>query len=304
MVTCTFYTYFMPHALSFSWNEQLQLKQSAEVRHHVNVVQFQMNKPAHLPFHLLAWGQQYVRVYNCHAFYMDKTPPNAAGDVSVKPHRLLTAAASDNSTSSVNVTIAKSEINGTKTTVHTRGGATQVQIEYFNPNTVRKIDYNRLPKKDVYEICAPGAIIASVGGPVNVVYLKKFDIGRHKVFRNGGGNSSSGGDSSGHPNPHANPKDTAARNGTERHLHQHHQYPAIKYVYYTESDQVVRYDSFTTLRALTAASNESTFFVGKRREKARDSDPVDYMGSLNIWRECGVPGYSLLWPKDHLVRID
>lgn len=286
---------------------QLQQKQSAEVRHHVNVVQFQMAKPAHLPFHLLAWGQQYVRVYNCHAFYMDKVPLNATTKHSAKhiakQARLLTSAESTPvKTAEVG---EKKNVNGTQASaVQARGGATQAQIDYFNGNTVRRIDYNRLPQKDVFEICAPGAIIASVGGPVNVVYLKKFDMGRHKVHRSSGVDSAASSASSGHgagPAPtHRNLKESV-RNGNGTELHQ---YPAIKYVYYTESDQVVRYDSFTTLRALTAASNESTFFVGKRREKARDSDAADYMGSLNIWRECGVPGYSLLWPKDHMVRID
>lgn len=76
----------------------------------------------------------------------------------------------------------------------------------------------------------------------------------------------------------------------------------IRHVYYTESDQTVHYDSFTTFRAFTSATNDTTFFVGKRREKIADSEPSDYLGSLNMWRNCGQDGYTLRWPKENVVR--
>ena len=41
----------------------------------------------------------------------------------------------------------------------------------------------------------------------------------------------------------------------------------LKHIYYTESDQIIHYDSIHTLHALTAATNQSTFFVPRRREK-------------------------------------
>jgi hypothetical protein len=41
------------------------LQVDPKIRHHIHVVQFDMPKPAHLPFHLLAWGQQFVQKHNC-----------------------------------------------------------------------------------------------------------------------------------------------------------------------------------------------------------------------------------------------
>lgn len=41
------------------------------IRHHVNLIQLKMNKPSHLPFHLLAWGQRFIQHYNCWPFYDD-----------------------------------------------------------------------------------------------------------------------------------------------------------------------------------------------------------------------------------------
>jgi hypothetical protein len=67
-------------------------------------------------------------------------------------------------------------------------------------------------------------------------------------------------------------------------------------------DQIVRFDSVDTFRALSAASNSSCFFTGRRKEKERDSDELDYMGKLSQWRECGEPGYSLHWPAEIDVR--
>lgn len=291
-----------PHI--FLHRPQLHQKMGPEVRHHTNVVQFQMGKPANLPFHMLAWGQQYVRVHNCHAFYADQT----AGADSAKGRALSvvdtqrsdaasSSGASGGASGGAVSAAASTNVAGTNateqhrnTTVATRGGVSQMYIDYFNGNTDRKLDFNRLPNKDVYEICAPGAITVPVGGPINVVYLKKFDIGKHKTHRGMTHNINNNATQSAHT--------VQGANTTTHHP------PAIKYVYFTESDQVVRFDTFETLRALTAASNETTFFVGKRREKARDSDPLDYMGSLNIWRECGVGGYSISWPKDHVVRLD
>lgn len=36
----------------------------------------------------------------------------------------------------------------------------------------------------------------------------------------------------------------------------------IEYVYYSEADQIVRFDSALTVRAIKAASNATTYFLG------------------------------------------
>jgi hypothetical protein len=158
-----------------------------EISSRIQLVQFSMSRNANLPFHLLSWGQHYVRKHNCRNFDgKDSTP------------------------------------DGLK------------------------------------QICIEGGIAPHRGADHNVTFH--------------------------HP---------SALHGGET---------LIRYVYYTEMDQVVRFDSFNTFRALSAASNETTFYVGRRREKAQKSDPEDYMGSLSAWRECGREVYSLSWPDDVVVR--
>ena len=70
------------------------------------------------------------------------------------------------------------------------------------------------------------------------------------------------------------------------------------------ADQVVRFDEESTLAALSAASNSTCFFVGRRKEKKVDAEPASYMDGLGNWRECGVPGFSLTWPRDTHVMVD
>ena len=40
-----------------------------------------------------------------------------------------------------------------------------------------------------------------------------------------------------------------------------HEHP-LRYIYYTEADQIVRFDSIETLHAVKAASNATTYFLG------------------------------------------
>ena len=56
----------------------------------------------------------------------------------------------------------------------------------------------------------------------------------------------------------------------------------IKYIYYTESDQIVRYDNMATFNAMKNALSENTFFVGRRRVKNETTDPADYMGGKRL----------------------
>ena len=165
------------------------------IKKHTHVIQLALSKPAHLPFHLLAWGQKYVQEHNCKNY--------SKGHVMQSP--------------------------------------------------------------ELYQICSDKRLESQHrGGPVNVTHHRR----------------------AGHQ---------SGKNGTAPHI-------PIRYVYYTEMDQVVRFDSPATFHALSRASNESCFFVGRRREKNRDSDAEDYMGTLDSWRECGEPGYSLSWPDDLVVR--
>jgi len=287
---------------------QIHQKLSPSVRHHINVIQLRMQKPANLPFHLLSWGQQYVRIHNCFRFY-PHTPgqgKSALGASRPQHRRLLSTGSSPNSTNdSLNALphrahIASSRLNSTAahrndsshqphSILHHRG---KHAWDAWN-NVIRKQSINLeevSADEDVFDICRPNSIAASKGGPVDLVYMKKIDP---LIFQEvtTDRNESTG-------NLGTSDRWKESTRGRRR------PFVPKKYVYFTECDQIVRFDSWATLQALTAASNETTFFVGRRREKARDTDPYDYMGSLNIMRQCGVTGYSLSWPQDPFVQLD
>eukprot|EP01036_Dinobryon_divergens_P029394 gene29394-38483_t len=81
-----------------------------------------------------------------------------------------------------------------------------------------------------------------------------------------------------------------------------HEHP-LRYIYYTEADQIVRFDSIETLHAVKAASNATTYFLGRRREKWRDGDPIKYMDGLRRGPQCGRrdENYILEYPKSRFV---
>ena len=77
----------------------------------------------------------------------------------------------------------------------------------------------------------------------------------------------------------------------------------ISFVYYTESDQILRVEG-KVLRAISAVTNASCLFVPRRREKAVDSDPRRYMDGLDNGNECGAPDLYLLdYPKVKYVQF-
>jgi hypothetical protein len=76
----------------------------------------------------------------------------------------------------------------------------------------------------------------------------------------------------------------------------------IKYLYYTESDQIVKFKDMRIRDAVLSATNISTMFIGRRLEKDRSSAPADYMGKLTPTRNvCGEGLYTLDWPTSHYV---
>jgi hypothetical protein len=77
----------------------------------------------------------------------------------------------------------------------------------------------------------------------------------------------------------------------------------IRYVYYTEMDQVVHFDSMDLFKAIYGATNASTFFVAKRAERvcSEAESPEDFDKSL-YFRTCGKPGFQLRWPENNYVH--
>ena len=51
----------------------------------------------------------------------------------------------------------------------------------------------------------------------------------------------------------------------------------FKYVYYTESDQILKYGSPMVMDMLVSATNESTMLAGRRRNKDAQSNASEYM---------------------------
>lgn len=223
------------------------------IRHHIHVVQFSMPKPAHLPFHLLAWGQQFVQKHNC---------------------GLLTEQKKEDE-------------------VRSKEGKTAVK--------------HATADSDVFEICEDKFLAQQHhGGPVNATMFMNFhafsrvvdspwikDNIEHHRKNQRRLNEDNKNDTSTADKPAANGGHSKASPK---------QVKPFRFVYYTEMDQIVRFDSVETFRALSAASNSSCFFTGRRKEKERDSEAADYMGRLTQWRECGEPGYSMTWPADVHVR--
>lgn len=144
-------------------------------------------------------------------------------------------------------------------------GNTSVNIDLTKGFPLLPYDTNGQTTEEEYQICSPSSFPTPRGGPINVSYLSHLP--KTKFF-------------------------------------QSHKGTPIKFVYYTECDQILKFDTEQTFLALSAASNDTTFFTGRRKEKNSESNPTDYMGGLTIWRECGIPGYSLSWPKSKHVYHD
>lgn len=75
----------------------------------------------------------------------------------------------------------------------------------------------------------------------------------------------------------------------------------VAFVYYSESDQILRFSSTAMLDAISAASNASCLFFGRRKEKT-DRDPSGYMRQLDEGRACGATGFELSWPESRFVH--
>jgi hypothetical protein len=156
-----------------------------------------------------------------------------------------------------------------------RGGISAALLNLFMPSYDPVINRNLMPKDDGYDICWPNFIAQSHQGPLKPVYLKKFYVSRSRYRRS----------TSAAAEPATNIKNSEDGKATSVGPMIG---PVIRYVYFTEADQTVHFDSLTTMHAISAATNDSSFFVGRRKEKNGESDPGDYLGSLDRWKDCGV----------------
>ena len=81
----------------------------------------------------------------------------------------------------------------------------------------------------------------------------------------------------------------------------------VKYVYYTESDELVYFEDLETLRVISEGSNGTCFFLGRRAErffdpkKSSTQRPEDYKLHYTQGRFCGKNGFELSF-QDSFVR--
>lgn len=238
-----------------------------EIQKHVDIIQFRMGKPAHLPFHLLSWGQLYVQENNCknmHDFPLSGGP----------------AGAGTATTTTTNTSLSELVSNGIQSL--TNMITSSISRKLFDKSMLAT---DRKHSRDPYGICTDNLLKRHHGTPHEVVYHRKA------AYYNDIHNISKAAFAEYYKLPSTNPV--------------HHSVPhPINFVYYSECDQIVRFDSMSTFHALSAASNDTTFFTGRRREKKMESEPEAYMGNLDNWRNCGESGYSLRWPRDTEVHYD
>lgn len=261
------------------------------IKERIHIIQFAMKKPANLPFHLMAWAQSYIKWYNCEGSkYFPHPRSNTPNITSTSSHRYLTG--------------KHGKRHDSGSGAHHGHLGPKISSLAFSTQLYASADIFT-DSSDVLKICAVNFDKHHIGGPVRAIFHRRSLIHRYD----------------GEEYPHDSNYDTTYRNddffslkgkmvpfretidgATNEHKVPINYFFPIRYVYYSESDQTVHYDSMSTFEALTASTNDTTFFVGKRREKDVNSSPELYLEGLNRWRECGESGYSLEWPTDHVVR--
>jgi hypothetical protein len=165
------------------------------IKAHTHIVQFNVNKNANLPFHLLSWGQHFVRKHNCESLF------------------------NDNHTAPDNVLLKICEKKGVAT-----AKGTPVNVTYHRPSDVylQQTSKSRTTTKKIERM----------------------------IFENGRTQTETKGENINVP---------------------------FKYIYYTESDQILRYGSPTAMEMLVSATNETTLLAGRRRNKDVMSNASEYM---------------------------
>jgi hypothetical protein len=263
------------------------------VRKRIGIIQFQVEEPVFAIFHLLIWGQHYVKMHNCHQFSSaghSGSTSRSGGTGSLpkqKQKRALAAAVQPPSDLSSPVQRQNNVYAGRK-----KGWwKGKLKKLLFDERMLNIANYSAIPQDEEgpYRICMRGAIQASHFAltALNVTYISwgksqvrqlspqkdllGFDVLKHPQFR-------------------------PVHNTT------------IRDVYFSEGDQILRFRSADTLAALSAASNSTAYFGGSRKYKQVDSTPSDYMGDLRS--ECEGEGgngppkkaFELVWPHSPHVH--
>lgn len=226
-------------------------------------MQFQLVKPVHLIFHLLVWGQHYVKIHNCLRF--------------ARPHQSPSNSTSQRSHPQYNVRGLQEKKGWWKG---------KLKKLHFEEHSLPPLEVGLSGGDGAFDICRSGSIQSSYYAltALNVSYSSLSNpIPRRNQRRDDDSQLPSIGGAVVHP-VHSTP---------------------IKYVYFTEGDQLVRFrderikddipttssSSSSSLIGISSVLNETLYIIGRRREKARDSSAVEYMGELDDGRSCGLGSY-------------
>ena len=231
------------------------------IKERVHIVQFQLEKPANLPFHLMGWLQTYIQTYNCKGFRSYPNPYN------------------ENYYDYENITNINYNKGFGKKNFHLNHKISQ---SYINN------DIHNPKNSEIYEICSINLLKNQYNGIIKVLFHQKSLI--HTETKD--------------LNESIRLVDFKSMNDkNEIYKVPLNYYHPIRYTYYTESDQIVKYDNYVTFQALSSILNDTTFVSGRRKEKNVDSNPKEYMSGLDIWRECGKDKYSFIYPNETLIRL-
>lgn len=235
-----------------------------------------MEKPAHLPFNLLAWGQDYVQRRNC-------PPDDASVDDLLSLRETGHFASADYLR---NKSIEYYDHYGIcSTNVHKRHHGAPYHVTFYDERLTLGHGVNLTKVESLGDLTAEFSSLESQPEMVDISHL--FFV-----------NNSSTMSTTAEVAAEAPVANYSIDSNNERRRER------VKFIYYSECDQVVRFDTLSTLRAVSAALNDTTFFTGRRKEKRPESAPEEYMNGLEIWRNCGAPGYSMIWPRSNKVQID
>lgn len=231
----------------------------------VTILEFNVTKNVHQIFHLIVWMQHYLKIHNCWSFQRKQGSKT----------RALTE---------VNSTVGQHTHTDRllKSPPWWKGKLRPLLFDESSLVLDSLASSSAAKENDLYEICMPGAISRSYVAltPINVTYMTprrdKEEI-------------------------EANPSGIVGSVLLGNYpLYPVHKYP-IKYIYYTEADQILRFDSIRTFDVITTVTNESHYLTGYRREKHWKSDPNDYMGSLDRGRKCGQECFNIAWPSSKQI---
>lgn len=267
-----------------------------EIQERIQLIQFETIKPAHLPFHLMAWAQTYIQDYNCKGNTIYPNPRDYKIKASLS--RRLSKNNNNHFRHRQNGKLTSSSGAGLH---HGKHKKTSSYISWSSSTHIYP-SYDIYDKdSDVFKICHIHFASHHIGNPVRISYHRLSLIHRHDNDTSSTNNGINPYDNNPILDYHEKYTNFTDLDGSHYLVPINYFHP-IRYIYYSESDQIVKFDNMETFRAITTASNDTTFFVGRRKEKSIDTNSKEYLSGLSNWRECGVTGFAIHWPNETFVQ--